>query len=141
MLIHLDNLTQIYLAFSDILSAEMVVPKKAFELVAGADVDRSPSGRSFGGEHIGMEVSKEEQLRRRLADGESVLTEREVEVLAHLDQGRHTRDIAEQMFVANTTVRTHIRNAMRALEVHSRRSAVRLARQVGLLDERSLPRG
>lgn len=55
------------------------------------------------------------------------LTRREMEVLRHLAAGTGTEQIAEAMFISVTTVRTHIQNILRKLEVHSKLAAVALA--------------
>ncbi len=55
------------------------------------------------------------------------LTEREVEVLRLLADGASSREIADSLFISVTTVRTHVQNILRKLEVHSQLQAVSLA--------------
>ena len=55
------------------------------------------------------------------------LTRREVEVLRHLAAGTGTEQIADAMFISVATVRTHIQNILRKLEVHSKLAAVSIA--------------
>lgn len=55
------------------------------------------------------------------------LTRREVEVLRHLAAGTGTEQIAGAMFISVATVRTHIQNILRKLEVHSKLAAVSVA--------------
>jgi PAS domain S-box-containing protein len=57
----------------------------------------------------------------------SPLTPREIEVLRRLASGAGTREIADAMFISVTTVRTHIQNVLRKLEVHSKLAAVSAA--------------
>jgi PAS domain S-box-containing protein len=57
------------------------------------------------------------------------LTPRQVEVLRLLEQGRSTRQIAQELHLSPETVRNHIRHLFRALGVHSRLEAVAIARQ------------
>ena len=57
----------------------------------------------------------------------SPLTPREIEVLRRLASGASTREIADAMFISVTTVRTHIQNVLRKLEVHSKLAAVSAA--------------
>jgi PAS domain S-box-containing protein len=52
------------------------------------------------------------------------LTPRQTEVLRLLEQGRSTKQIAEELHLSIETVRNHIRRLMRALGVHSRLEAV-----------------
>jgi PAS domain S-box-containing protein len=55
------------------------------------------------------------------------LTARQAEVLRLLEQGRSTKQIAEEFHVTTETVRDHIQNLLRALGVHSRLEAVAAA--------------
>src|SRR5262245_26477666 len=62
----------------------------------------------------------------------SVLSTRELEVLNCLMEGHTRRDIAERFVLSPHTVRTHINNMLRKLDVHSTLAAVSIARQAGL---------
>lgn len=55
------------------------------------------------------------------------LTHREREVLRVLSDGLSTEDIADTLFISVATVRNHIQNILRKLEVHSKVEAVSLA--------------
>jgi DNA-binding NarL/FixJ family response regulator len=57
----------------------------------------------------------------------SPLTSREWEVVDHLRAGRSTEQIADELVLATETVRSHIKNLMRKLEVRSRKDAVAAA--------------
>jgi PAS domain S-box-containing protein len=57
------------------------------------------------------------------------LTPRQVEVLRLLEQGRSTKQIAEELQLSYDTVKNHVRHLLRALGVHSRLEAVAIARQ------------
>jgi DNA-binding NarL/FixJ family response regulator len=59
------------------------------------------------------------------------LTGREREVLALLASGLDNDEIAGRLYLSPTTVRTHIGNILRKLEVHSRADAVRIAVAAG----------
>jgi len=54
----------------------------------------------------------------------STLTEREMEVLKLAAKGVSNRDIAEQLFVSNRTVQTHLSNIFKKLAVGSRTEAI-----------------
>jgi PAS domain S-box-containing protein len=56
------------------------------------------------------------------------LTPRQGEVLRLLEQGRSTKQIAQELHLSPETVRNHIRHLFRALGVHSRLEAVAAAR-------------
>ena len=65
-------------------------------------------------------------LRRRSVLAK--LTEREAEVLDLMAAGLSTEQIATRLFVAQVTVRTHIRGILKKLRVPDRESAIRLSR-------------
>lgn len=52
------------------------------------------------------------------------LTTRETEVLTHLCKGKSYKMIADTLFISEETVRRHIKNIYRKLEVHSKSEAV-----------------
>ena len=55
------------------------------------------------------------------------LTPRELEVLKALTEGLSTPDICNRLFIAPNTLRTHVRNIMSKLRVHSKLEAVAFA--------------
>ena len=60
-------------------------------------------------------------------------SEREMEVLALVAAGASNAEIAGKLFVSTSTVKTHINNLYRKLDVSSRIQAVARARELGLL--------
>ncbi len=56
------------------------------------------------------------------------LTPRQAEVLRHLEQGRSTKQIAQELHVSTETVRNHVRHLLRALGVTTRLEAVAAVR-------------
>ncbi len=63
---------------------------------------------------------------------EEALTDRELEVLHLLATSMTTTEIAKQLFVAPSTVRTHIKNIYSKLAVGRRMEAVQRAKELGL---------
>jgi DNA-binding NarL/FixJ family response regulator len=63
----------------------------------------------------------------------STLTAREIEVLRLLADGMTTEQIAGELFVSSNTVRNHVNNIIRKLNVHSRLEAVSQAIRTGLI--------
>jgi len=61
------------------------------------------------------------------------LTERELEVLAYLPTRLTNAEIGRRSFMSVNTVKTHLRNIYRKLEVGDRDAAVDRARSLGLL--------
>lgn len=62
----------------------------------------------------------------------TVLTEREREVLALIARGSSNREIARELYLSIDTVKTHVRNLFRKLEVSNRTRAALAADQFGL---------
>jgi LuxR family transcriptional regulator, maltose regulon positive regulatory protein len=62
------------------------------------------------------------------------LTEQELKVLRLLAAGRSNAEMAAELFVAQSTVKTHLIHLYRKLDAHSRTQAVARARSLGLLD-------
>ncbi|MGH3345908.1 MAG: LuxR C-terminal-related transcriptional regulator, partial [Nocardioides sp.] len=71
-------------------------------------------------------------LQDALADP---LSDRELEVLRHLDTGLTGPEIARQLFVSLNTLRTHTKRIFTKLDVTNRSAAVRRARELGLLQD------
>lgn len=55
------------------------------------------------------------------------LSEREVEILELIAKGENYQQIADQLFISPKTVRKHIENIYRKLQVHNKVDAVKLA--------------
>lgn len=68
-----------------------------------------------------------------MAKAQISLSQREFEVLALLETGMRNNDMADRLFVSETTVRTHLRNISAKLGARSRTEAVSLARQMQLI--------
>jgi DNA-binding NarL/FixJ family response regulator len=62
------------------------------------------------------------------------LTIREQEILELLAKGKSGNEIAEELHIAPLTVRTHIRNMMSKMGVHSRLEAVAFGLKNGIID-------
>ena len=52
------------------------------------------------------------------------LTERELDVLRLVSRGMNNRDIGQQLFISENTVKNHVRNILDKLQLHSRMEAV-----------------
>jgi PAS domain S-box-containing protein len=67
------------------------------------------------------------------------LTPRQAEVLAMLEHGRSTAQIAGELHLSQETVRNHVRHLLRALGVNSRLEAVAAARRLHSEQSRGQP--
>ena len=61
------------------------------------------------------------------------LSSREIEVLELVAAGRSNSEVAEQLFVSETTVKSHLAHIFSKLDVSSRTAAVSEARRKGIL--------
>jgi DNA-binding NarL/FixJ family response regulator len=66
------------------------------------------------------------------------LTERETEVLTLLARGKANKQIARELFVAVSTVKTHVNNLYRKLNISSRTQAALYAARIGLVSTEEL---
>lgn len=76
----------------------------------------------------------EQPRRRGNPDG---LTAREVEVLGLIADGLSNAEIANQLFISETTVKTHINNSFAKIGARNRAEAVRYAFREGLTNDQS----
>ena len=82
----------------------------------------------YEGDHlIGVFGQVSDVIEEPHAHPELRLTPRQAEVLALLERGRSTRQIAEELHLSIETVRNHVRHLLRSLGVHSRLEAVAIA--------------
>ncbi len=62
-----------------------------------------------------------------------LLSEREVEVLRAMARGSANKEIAAQLSISDSTVKTHVSNIFQKLEVNARTEAVTTALQLGII--------
>lgn len=79
-------------------------------------------------------MSKRADERQRLPVPQ--LTARELEVLKLVAKGMSNREIADELFISENTVKNHVRNILEKLHLHSRMEAVMYALREKLLDLR-----
>jgi DNA-binding NarL/FixJ family response regulator len=82
-----------------------------------------------GKKHVAPEIAS--QLVEHLAD--EPLTSREVDVLRHVSGGNRNRDIAERLFIAEETVKVHIKHIMEKLGARDRTEAMAIAARRGFI--------
>lgn len=99
----------------------------AIRVVAGGDALIAPSvTKRLIAEFAGR---REEKPVHGLDD----LTERETEVLALIARGMSNSEIAEELFVSETTVKTHVSHILNKLDLRDRVQAVVAAYEAGLV--------
>jgi LuxR family maltose regulon positive regulatory protein len=87
----------------------------AFSLHGEADESRTPASRLSGAYLI------------------EPLSERELQVLRFLNTSLSTPEIAREMILAPSTIRTHVRNIYAKLGTHGRIEAIQKAKDLGLI--------
>jgi DNA-binding NarL/FixJ family response regulator len=102
----------------------------AIRLVARGDALLSPSVTRRLLDAFAGKVPASDAWR---PSGLAALTDREVEILTLVAKGHANQEIAGQLFVAETTVRTHIRHILEKLDLRDRVQAVVLAYDCGLV--------
>ena len=65
--------------------------------------------------------------------GDELLTRREVDVLQKMASGNRNRDIAEQLFISEETVKGHVKHIMEKLSASDRTEAVAIAVRRGII--------
>ena len=73
------------------------------------------------------------RLLSRLRAPSASLSRREIEVLTKVAAGRSNTEIAAELFVTETTVKSHLVHIFSKLDVSSRTAAVSAARQLGIV--------
>lgn len=81
------------------------------------------SPRSFTGPHIALQK------------GGFDLTTRELDILRLVAIGKTNNEMGEQLFLSLSTIKSHVSSILRKLEVSNRVSAIKVARENGLLIE------
>lgn len=101
---------------------------------------QAPPARSGAGAvtsaHPRSEQLVDSSMRESSLGLSEALTPRERDVLRYLDGPAHYDDIAEELFLSRNTVKTHVKAVYRKLGVNGRVAAVRLAKELGILDGR-----
>ena len=77
----------------------------------------------------------------RTPESPEALSERETEVLRLLARGLANKEIANELVIAEKTVKTHVSNILGKLGVQSRTQAALYAGRIGLLPVDQLGRG
>jgi DNA-binding NarL/FixJ family response regulator len=113
----------------DVRADELV---EAIRIVARGDALLAPSVTRRLLEAVGPSLEAARPPRRDAAL--DALTDSELRVLALVGRGLSNEEIAAELFVADTTVRTHLRHILDKLSLRNRVQAVVLAYDTGLVE-------
>lgn len=80
-----------------------------------------------------LSPSVAERLAKRAHSSEAALSLRESEVLGLVAEGKSNREIGQQLFLSEATVKSHLVHIFAKLGVSSRTSAVARARELGAI--------
>ena len=89
-------------------------------------------GRPALGPNIARKLMTDIQSQEDLKSDTSALTEREVEILQHMALGQTNQEIADELFLSERTVRTHVTNILAKLGLSNRTQAVLYALRAGI---------
>ncbi|MGD2060878.1 MAG: response regulator transcription factor [Acidimicrobiia bacterium] len=129
-----DLLAGIKAGASGYLTKDTPLPRLASDmrdvLDGGAAISPAMGGKLFSALRDLLRHSGSTSLRR------PELTGREIEILGHVGEGKTSKEIAEELFISENTVRNHVRNILDKLGMKSRFEAVNWAYREGLIDIR-----
>ncbi len=107
----------------------------AIEVVAAGDALLAPSVTQRLLARFAEALTRPEERASDL----SLLTERELEVLTLVAAGLSNAELAERLFLSETTVKTHVSSVLRKLSLRDRVQAVVFAYEAGLVRPRATP--
>ncbi len=106
------------------------IPEAIRAVVQGQSLISPSMASKLLSEYTSLAKRADEQRGSRKAP----LTNRELEVLALVARAESNREIGEQLYISENTVRNHVRNILEKLQLHSKMEAVLYAVRNGLLD-------
>lgn len=129
-----DLLAAVKAGASGYITKDTPLPRLASDmrdvLEGGAVISPAMGGKLFSALRDLLRHSGSTALRR------PELTGREIEILSHVGEGKTSKEIAEELFISENTVRNHVRNILDKLGMKSRFEAVNWAYREGLIDIR-----
>lgn len=78
---------------------------------------------------IRLSSNKEPTTRRDVP----TLTDRQLEVLRLLSEGKSVKEMGEELYLSQATIRNHVRGLLQSLRAHTQLEALAKARELGLL--------
>ena len=129
-----DLLAAVKAGASGYLTKDIPLPRLASAmrdvLDGGAALSPAMGGKLFSALRDLLRHSGSTPMRR------PELTGREIEILGLVGEGKTSKDIADELFISENTVRNHVRNILDKLGMKSRFEAVNWAYREGLINIR-----
>ena len=113
--------------------AKGFIPKNADPRELGFAIHSVMQGKTFVSPTVMSDLLSEDGNRSKSKSSLSVLTDREMEILAQLANGSKNRDIAIVLGISTRTVDTHRTNILKKLKVKTNAELTKLAIGAGLV--------
>lgn len=126
-----DNPT--YIARSLALGARDYVLKGASKDLLVDSIRRAVAGETTSDESVASPVREAMQKRQPPESDDIPLTKRELQVLRHIALGLSNREIGKSLTISIETVKEHVQNILRKLQVNDRTQAAVWAVKRGLV--------
>ena len=97
---------------------------KSIELISSGRIIISPL---FAEAFLGEVTSAEKADGSSASDKETVLSQREMETVTLIAEGNTNKEIARKLYIAENTVKAHVKNALHKLELRNRQQLVAYA--------------
>ncbi len=101
-------------------------PDKIYESILMIEDGGAPMSPSIAAKSLAL-LRNAEHVKEKNDRIEYYLSEREIEVLEKLSKGENYNQISKALFISPSTVRKHIENIYRKLQVHNKIQAVQKA--------------
>jgi DNA-binding NarL/FixJ family response regulator len=133
MLTASDEEQDLYQSIKSGASGYLLKDGSTYDQVAEA-VRLGASGQSLITPSMAAKLLDEFVTMTKTPGGGAQLTARELQVLRHVAKGQSNREIAEDLFISENTVKNHIRNLLEKLQLKSRMEAAMYAVRSNLLE-------
>ena len=133
MLTASDDEQDLYHSIKSGASGYLLKDGSTYDQVAEA-VRLGASGQSLITPSMATKLLDEFVTMAKTPGDNAQLTAREMQVLRHVAKGQSNREIAEELFISENTVKNHIRNMLEKLQMKSRMEAAMYAVRRNLLD-------
>jgi len=133
MLTASDEEQDLYQSIKSGASGYLLKDGSTYDQVAEA-VRLGASGQSLITPSMATKLLDEFVTMTKTPGASGQLTARELQVLRHVAKGQSNREIAEDLYISENTVKNHIRNLLEKLQMKSRMEAAMYAVRENLLD-------
>ncbi len=111
-----------------------------FELLTGLERGEAPMPRDLATKILREFAHRAQPAKVAAKDAAGVdeLTERQLEVLRLIAQGQTNKEVADQLFITERTVKYHLQEILQKLHLRNRTQAVAYAVRTGLITDEAL---